>query len=57
MLKRSKTCHLGSYLSRTENCDKECMIIIGKAASRPIREISKHLEKQEYQPRRENRAL
>jgi len=33
MLKWSKTCHLGSYLSRTENCDKECMIIIGKAAS------------------------
>ena len=26
-------CHLGSYLSRTGNCDKECMIRIGKAAS------------------------
>ena len=26
-------CYLGSYLSRTGNCDKECMIRIGKAAS------------------------
>jgi len=26
-------CYVGSYLSRTENCDKKCMIRIGKAAS------------------------
>jgi len=26
-------CWLGSYLSRTGNCDKECMVRIGKAAS------------------------
>ena len=26
-------CYLGSYLSRTGNCDKECLIRIGKAAS------------------------
>jgi len=26
-------CYLGSYLSRTGNCDKECMIRIGKVAS------------------------
>ena len=26
-------CYLGSYLSRTGNCDKEFMIRIGKAAS------------------------
>ena len=26
-------CYLGSYLSRIGNCDKECMIRIGKAAS------------------------
>ena len=26
-------CYMGSYLSRTGNCDKECMIRIGKAAS------------------------
>ena len=26
-------CYQGSYLSRTGNCDKECMIRIGKAAS------------------------
>jgi len=45
-------CYLGSYLSRTRNCDKECMIKIGKAAS-----VFGRLEKQEYQPRRENQAL
>jgi len=33
MLKWSKTCYLVSYLSRTGNCDKECMIRIGKVAS------------------------
>ena len=27
------SCYLGSYLSRTGNCDKKCMIRIGKAAS------------------------
>jgi len=26
-------CYLGSYISRTESCDKECMVRIGKAAS------------------------
>ena len=26
-------CYLGSYLSRTGNCDKECIIRTGKAAS------------------------
>ena len=26
-------CYLGSYISRTGSCDKECMVRIGKAAS------------------------